>query len=312
VIAPPPSRGRRRGFAEHCSAPPQPARDAARAVEGVGGEGAIVAHEFVKSLRKHMARAVSLLCWLLRGHGRPLSPNPSPARGEGSISVQGIPNTFIHTRESSTRPMIAWRAAAGVSSYRLQLVSREPEGRTLASIDSLVNDTRFVPPQALSRRFGAGQRECDEPVPGGVAPPAPSPAREHRFLIDARSACAVSGLTLDSLDAGEKRIRWAPTPAAGGYEIFSLRGDRRQAAFPAGDERTHRRDAERSSQVPCSSPFALAAAMCSDTSATSPTDRRDAPAHRLPGGGHGQGCARSRVDRPGGRVASPSSLSLRK
>jgi hypothetical protein len=66
---------------------------------GVGGEGAIVAHEFVKSLRKHMARAVSLLCWHLRGHGCPLSPNPSPARGEGSISVP--PNTFIHTRIGS-------------------------------------------------------------------------------------------------------------------------------------------------------------------------------------------------------------------
>ncbi len=38
-ISPPHSRGRRRGFAEHRSAPPQPqpARDAARAVEGAGG-----------------------------------------------------------------------------------------------------------------------------------------------------------------------------------------------------------------------------------------------------------------------------------
>ncbi len=112
--------------------------------------------------------------------------------------------------------MISWRAAAGASGYRLQLVSREPEGRTLASIDSLVNDTRFLPPQALSVSDGFALVSvrvtslCPEP-------PAPSPARDHCFLIDARSACVVSGLTLD---AGEKRIRWAPTIGASGYETF--------------------------------------------------------------------------------------------
>jgi hypothetical protein len=82
------------------------------------------------------------------------------------------------------------------------------------------NDTRFLPPQALADGLARVSVRVTSLCPEG-APPAPSPAREHRFLIDARSACAVSGLTLDSLDAGEKRIRWAPTPAAGGYEIFS-------------------------------------------------------------------------------------------
>lgn len=48
--------------------------------------------------------------------------------------------------QSSVRPKISWRAVAGASNYRLKLVSREPEGRTFATIDTLVNDTRFVPP----------------------------------------------------------------------------------------------------------------------------------------------------------------------
>ncbi|TMQ78059.1 hypothetical protein ACCUM_2398 [Candidatus Accumulibacter phosphatis] len=38
-------RERRRGYAEHCSAPPQPARDAARAAGGVGGcDGVFAEH----------------------------------------------------------------------------------------------------------------------------------------------------------------------------------------------------------------------------------------------------------------------------
>lgn len=145
--------------------------------------------------------------------------------GLASPALAGLPclNPAIVTpaqasRESSPRPMISWRAVAGALSYRLQLVSREPEGRTLASIDSLVNDTRFLPPQALSVSdgFALVSVRVTSQCPEGT-PPAPSPARDHRFLIDARSACVVSGLTLD---AGEKRIRWAPTIGASGYETF--------------------------------------------------------------------------------------------
>lgn len=112
--------------------------------------------------------------------------------------------------------MISWRAVAGASSYHLELVSREPEGRTLATIDTLVNDTRFLPPQALGNGFALVSVRVTSQCPEGT-PPAPSPVRRHRFLIDARAACAVSGLTLDT---GERRIRWAPTPGADGYETF--------------------------------------------------------------------------------------------
>jgi hypothetical protein len=101
---------------------------------------------------------------ICEGMDAPSPPTPPPRGGRGAIGTSqhfhshpGLPclNPAIVTpaqgsRESSTRPMISWRAVAGASSYRLQLVSREPEGRTLATIDTLVNDTRFVPPQALA------------------------------------------------------------------------------------------------------------------------------------------------------------------
>ncbi len=79
---PSPLCGRRRGFAEHGSAPPQPARAAARAEGGVGGEGTIVAHEFVESLRKHRARSSVGSAGLCGGTDAPL-PQPFPREGRG-------------------------------------------------------------------------------------------------------------------------------------------------------------------------------------------------------------------------------------
>lgn len=158
-------------------------------------------------------------------YGRPVVWAAACLAGVGlaSPALAGLPclNPAIVTpaqasRESSPRPTISWRAVAGASSYRLQLVSREPEGRTLASIDSLVNDTRFLPPQALSDGLALVSVRVTSQCPEGT-PPAPSPTRDHRFLIDARAACAISGLVLE---ASKKRIRWAPTIGASGYEAF--------------------------------------------------------------------------------------------
>jgi hypothetical protein len=117
--------------------------------------------------------------------------------------------------QSSVRPTISWQAVDGVSSHRLKLVSREPEGRTFVTLDTLVNDTRFVPPQALSDGFALVKVSVTSQCPDGVAP-ASNP--EHRFLIDARSACTVSGLVFESVD---RRLHWTPTTDADRYEVFA-------------------------------------------------------------------------------------------
>jgi hypothetical protein len=128
--------------------------------------------------------------------GRPVAQAAVCLAGVGlaSPALAGLPclNPAIGTpaqasRESSTRPMISWRAVAGVSSYRLQLVSREPEGRTLATIDTLVNDTRFVPPQALamaSRGSACASRaSARRGATGAIAcPRAPLPDRRALCL----------------------------------------------------------------------------------------------------------------------------------
>ena len=55
-------------------------------------------HDFVKTLRKHIARVVSLLCWHASAWTPPL-PQPLPREGGGEPSVP--PNTFIHTPRTS-------------------------------------------------------------------------------------------------------------------------------------------------------------------------------------------------------------------
>ena len=140
-----------------------------------------------------------------------------PALAEPSCANPAITSPADESTVASVRPTIHWQAVAGVASYRLQLVSREPEGRTLATIDTLVSDTRFVPPQALSDGFARVSVRVTSQCPAGASSRS-SPGRDHRFLIDARSACAVAGI---GLDLTEKRLRWAVTPGADRYEVFA-------------------------------------------------------------------------------------------
>ena len=63
-----------------------------------------------------------------------------PAFAEPSCANPAITSPADESTVASVRPTIHWQAVAGVASYRLQLVSREPEGRTVATIDTLVSD----------------------------------------------------------------------------------------------------------------------------------------------------------------------------
>lgn len=155
---------------------------------------------------------ISAVIFCLAGIGLVL-----PALGKPACVDPTIISPAPRSTQPSVRPTIAWRAVSGASSYRLKLVSREPEGQTFVTIDTLVNDTSFVPPQALSNGFSLVKVSVTSQCPERAAP-VPASSREHRFLIDTRSACAVSGLVLESV---ERRIRWAETSAADRYEVFA-------------------------------------------------------------------------------------------
>ena len=118
---------------------------------------------------------------------------------------------------SSVRPGITWEAVPGVSDYRLRLTSRQPEGRTFATIDTPVSGTRFVAPQALTDGFAVVRVSVTSQCPAGAVSTHP-PAAEHRFYIDARPTCPVGGL---AIDAQIGHIAWTPTAGATRYEVFA-------------------------------------------------------------------------------------------
>ncbi|EXI66586.1 MAG: hypothetical protein AW08_02491 [Candidatus Accumulibacter adjunctus] len=155
-------------------------------------------------------RSTAICC--LAGIGLALPALAGPTCADPAIIAPAARST-----QSSLRPTIVWQAVAGVSSYRLKLVSREPEGQTFLTIDTLVSDTRFTPPQALGNGYSLVTLRVASECPERAAA-VPASSREHRFLIDASSACAVTGLVLEP---DGRRIRRAATGTAERYEVFA-------------------------------------------------------------------------------------------
>jgi hypothetical protein len=125
-------------------------------------------------------------------------------------------------RVEEARPTIVWRALPGVSRYRVQLESRVPEGRIVASTDALVEGTQFVPPANLADSRAAVKALVTAAC-GTDAPHATVSAQPARFYVDLAPRCpAVGNLTVEAAAAaatGGSRVMWAPSKAATAYEV---------------------------------------------------------------------------------------------
>jgi len=141
-----------------------------------------------------------------------------PALTEGSCSDPVLTAPAHKSTQSSVRPTISWQAVSAASGYRLRLVSREPEGRSFATIDTIVGSTRFVPPQALSDGFALVRVSVASQCGADHLDSLSSSGGDHRFLIDARPACPLAGL---HAEASERRLRWEATAGANAYEVFA-------------------------------------------------------------------------------------------
>jgi hypothetical protein len=122
---------------------------------------------------------------------------------------------------AEARPAVEWRGLPGVARYRVQLESRVPEGRVVASTDSVVEDLRFVPPANLAESRAAVKLLVTAACDSGIPPVSTVPAR---FFIDLASACpAVSKLSFEGSVAGlgpaGGRMAWTPAAAATDYEV---------------------------------------------------------------------------------------------
>jgi hypothetical protein len=116
---------------------------------------------------------------------------------------------------------LRWRAIAGSERYRVELESRMPEGRVLASIDTHVTGTSFRPPRSLTDSRAVIKARVTAGCPADEG--SELRAQSASFFIDTSPLCP-GPARIDSRE-NLKSIEWAPTPNATRYDVTLLRAD---------------------------------------------------------------------------------------
>jgi len=126
---------------------------------------------------------------------------------------EGIaPEEVVTARQGA----IAWKPVEGATSYRVRILSRVPNGKIVASHDTVVTLPRFVPPQPLAEDKAKVVVRLNA-VCGSEA----SAEAVHAFVIDTTAQCVLEGLSV-SQNAGKAELKWAPLKDAQTYEVRSF------------------------------------------------------------------------------------------
>lgn len=130
---------------------------------------------------------------------------------------------------NDSRPVIRWAPVAEAGHYRIQLRSRVPEGKTLVTLDTVVQDAEFHPPQPLADYHAQVQVTVSAYCRDGYGP-ASDPAAGGRFYIDTSSSCT---LTLP-LELRREGTQWRMTWPAVHLPDFDLYLDSTSDSTPYG------------------------------------------------------------------------------
>jgi hypothetical protein len=120
------------------------------------------------------------------------------------------------TTLTETRPLIAWEPVAKARIYRVKLLSRVPNGKVLASYDTVVSAPAFAPPQPLAEQRAKVLVRVSA-LCGGET----SAETVTAFDIDASPNCRLVGLEARHYARGAV-LRWLPVPGAQSYEVRAL------------------------------------------------------------------------------------------
>lgn len=144
----------------------------------------------------------------------PGSALPTAARAD--CPAPSIVAPDADTTLAAARPALRWLPVPGATGYRVRLLSREPEGRVNAAIDTLTAAPAFEPPQPLTDR-NAIVRVSITPRCGSAT----GPEASLRFFIDTRAGCpAVAGPVVEQGTVGST-LRWASVEDAQRYEVLA-------------------------------------------------------------------------------------------
>ena len=115
---------------------------------------------------------------------------------------------------------IAWKPVEGATGYRVRVLSRVPNGRVVASHDTVVASASFLSPQPLAEDHAKVTVRV-----GAICGAEAGAESVFSFTIDATSTCRLQALSADPAP-GRASLNWEPVKGAATYEVrvFSLEG----------------------------------------------------------------------------------------
>ncbi len=136
----------------------------------------------------------------------------------GSCTEAALLSPPPNTTTGANRPAIEWTPVAGAGLYRVQIQSRVPEGKVLATLDTKTTAPRFTPPQTLTdHRAVVKVRvtvDCQDD-----APPALALNNAARFHIDTSPLCVMPDEVETTETDGRLAIKWKSLPDISFYVV---------------------------------------------------------------------------------------------
>lgn len=113
-----------------------------------------------------------------------------------------------------SRPLIEWAKVPGALQYRVQVRSQVPEGKVVATIDTVVSENRFSAPQPL-----AESRAIVTVKVSTLCGPMESVPSVLRFELDVTRECPAPRGVKASANDGKLLVVWNPRESVEGYRV---------------------------------------------------------------------------------------------
>jgi hypothetical protein len=114
---------------------------------------------------------------------------------------------------TTSRPSIEWRAAPGAPGYRVRLLSRVPNGKIVASHDTVVSEPQLMPPQRLAEQLAKVVVRVNT-----ICGSETSADSVSSFIIDTTSTC-VMGEVSAAATVGKVALQWPGVAGATRYDV---------------------------------------------------------------------------------------------
>jgi hypothetical protein len=108
---------------------------------------------------------------------------------------------------------LTWTSVSGATGYRVRLLSRVPNGKIVASHDTVVSEAQFMPPQPLAEQQAKVVVRLN-----AICGSETSAESVSSFIIDTSPACVMGELAA-AASAGKASLQWPAVAGATRYEV---------------------------------------------------------------------------------------------